>query len=227
MQHISPSPNDSCNNKLLLFIIHFNSTTSNIYDSDNNEDTGSDEEEINITRDDVLQLSPVTQCPLSPSTSRSQKPSNKRKNFKVTELLEKRSKERTELMTQLFAKKNTEEYDDVDHFFKSLALSVKKLPPHLISQAKLKMLTIVTDLELQAADNHSVHTIPTLQSNQSASSSTYSNNFTQYSYITPSLDSPSYNTRIQQQFGQTNTTSLTPFQSIQKVNNEWNTNSQQ
>lgn len=159
-----PCHSDGYNNKLLIFIIHFNSTTSNIYDTDNNVDSGSDEEEINITQDDIiLQSSPVIQCPpQSPSTSKSQKSSNKRKNLKVTELLEKRSKERTELMTQLIAKKNTDEYDDVDHFFKSLALSVKKLPPQLISQAKLKMLTIVTELELQAADNHAhnVHIIP-------------------------------------------------------------------
>lgn len=146
--------------------------------------------------------------------------------------MEKRSRERTELMTQLIAKKNTDEYDDVDHFFKSLALSVKKLPPQLISQAKLKMLTIVTDLELQAADNrtHNVHIIPSsgrvsLQTNNSTSSSPYSNNLTQYSYSPPSLDSPSYSS-IQQQFGPTNTTTFTPFQSVQNMNNEWNTNSQ-
>ncbi|XP_025419618.1 uncharacterized protein LOC112689951 isoform X3 [Sipha flava] len=195
-------------------------TTSNIYDTDNNEDSGSDEEEINITQDDILQSSPVTQCPQSPSTSKSQKSTHKRKNLKVTELLEKRSKERTELMTQLITKKkNTDEYDDVDHFFKSLALSVKKLPPHLISQAKLKMLTIVTDLELQAADyhTHNVHIIPSIsrvssESNTSTSSSPYSNNFIPYS--PPSLDSPSYS-NFQQQFGPPNPTTFT-----------WNTNSQ-
>lgn len=220
------------NTRLLLFIIHFNSTISNIFDTDNNEDSGSDEEEINITQDDILQSSPITQDPQSPSTSRSQKPTNKRKNLKVTELLDKRSKERTELMTQLIAKQNKDEYDEVDHFFKSLALSVKKLPPQLISQAKLKMLTIVTDLELQA-DNytHNVHIIPncssrvSLQSNNSTSSSPYSNNFTPYSYSPPSLDSPSYSS-IQQQFGPTNTTTFTPFQSVQNMSNEWNTNSQ-
>lgn len=103
------------------------------------------------------------------------------------------------------------------------------MPPQLISQAKLKMLTIVTDLELQAADNqtHKVHIIPnssrvSLQSNNSTSSSPYSNNFTPYSYSPPSLDSPSYS-NIQPQFEPTNTTTFTAFQS---VNNEWNTNSQ-
>ncbi|XP_022160536.1 uncharacterized protein LOC111026715 [Myzus persicae] len=209
-------------------------TTSNIYDTDNNEDSGSDEEEINITQDDIiLQSSPVTQCPQSLSTSKAQKSTNKRKNLHVTELLEKRSEERTELMTQLMTKKNTVEYDDVDHFFKSLTLSVKKLPPHLISQAKLKMLTIVTDLELQAANNHAhnVHIIPgnrrvSLQSNNSTRSSPYSNNFTSYSYSPPSLDSPLYS-NIQQQFGPENPTTFTPFQSVQNMNNKWNTNSQE
>jgi len=118
-----PCPSDGYNIRLLLlFIIQFNSTISNIFDTENN-DSGSDEEEINITQDDVLQSSPITQGPQSPSTSISQKSTNKRKNLKVSELLDKRSKERTELMTQLIAKKNTDEYDEVDHFFKSLALS--------------------------------------------------------------------------------------------------------
>ncbi|KAL4083331.1 hypothetical protein QTP88_028659 [Uroleucon formosanum] len=66
-------------------------TTSNIYDTDNNGDSASDEQEINITQDNILRSSPVT------------------KNEKVTELLDKRSKERTDLMTQLIAKKNTDD----------------------------------------------------------------------------------------------------------------------
>lgn len=103
-----------------------------MYDTDDNDDSGSDlsvEEEINVTQD--IQLSSPTQCPqsTSPSKPRSQK-TIKRKNLNITELLEKRSKERTQLMTQLCSKKYTEEYDDVDHFFKSLAISDKKLPPH-------------------------------------------------------------------------------------------------
>lgn len=97
-------------------------------------------------------------------------------------------------------------------FFKNLALSVQKLPPQLTSQAKLKMLTIVTDLELQAAR-------VSLPSNNSNSSSPYSNNFTTYSYSPPSLDAPSY-ASTQQQFLPTNTTFM-PFQSVQNTNNEW------
>lgn len=46
----------------------------------------------------------------------------------------------------------------VDHFFKSLVISVKKLPPYLIAQAKLKMLTELTDLQFQAPENR--YTIP-------------------------------------------------------------------
>jgi len=47
---------------------------------------------------------------------------------------------------------NSEEYDDVDFFFKSLGIMIKKLPPQLI-QAKVKMLSIVMDLELQASSD--------------------------------------------------------------------------
>lgn len=91
----------------------------------------------------------------------------------------------------------------------------------------------MTDLELQAANNHAhnVHIIPgnrrvSLQSNNSTRSSPYSNNFTSYSYSPPSLDSPLYS-NIQQQFGPENPTTFTPFQSVQNMNNEWNTNSQE
>lgn len=75
-------------------------------DTDENENSGSDlsDEEVNVTEE--VPLSPQTQCDqsISPSMSRSRKTS-KRKNLNITELLEKRSKERTQLMTQICSKK--------------------------------------------------------------------------------------------------------------------------
>lgn len=77
-----------------------------MYDTDENENNGSDlsSEEVNITQE-VL-LSPLTQCPysISPSMSRSRKTS-KKKHLNITELLDKRSKERTQLMTEICSKK--------------------------------------------------------------------------------------------------------------------------
>lgn len=201
-----------------------------MYDTDENENSCSDSssEEVNVTQE--IPSLPLTQCPqsVSPSTSKLRKTS-KRKNLNITELLDKRSKERTQLMTQICSKKNTVEDDDVDHFFKSLAISVKKLPPHLIAQAKLKMLTVLTDLEFQApADNRYSTSIPNRlfrTPSQSTTSSPHSleNNYTSYNYSPPPLSSPSY-TYAQQQFGSSNT--LTPLHSVENINNQWNTNLQ-
>lgn len=171
-----------------------------MYDTDENENSGSDlsDEEVNVTKE--VPLSPQTQS-ISPSMSRSRKTS-KRKNLNITELLEKRSKERTQLMTQICSKKNTVDDDDVDHFFKSLAISVKKLPPHLIAQAKLKMLTVLTDLQFHDPGNR--YTMPIsnrvlITPSQSTTSSTHSldNHYTPYNY-----------------------------DSVANMNIEWNTNSQ-
>nr|CAD7454599.1 unnamed protein product [Timema tahoe] len=40
-----------------------------------------------------------------------------------------------------------EEEDDVDLFFKSVAITVKRFPPHLIGTAKLKVLTVINELQ--------------------------------------------------------------------------------
>lgn len=61
--------------------------------------------------------------------------------------MEKMSKKRLELLDHIVNKKTD---DDVDLFMKSIALTVKTLPPHLISQAKLDILSSVTRLQSQA-----------------------------------------------------------------------------
>ena len=46
---------------------------------------------------------------------------------------------------------NKNDEDHVDVFMKSIAMSVKKLPPHLISRAKIEILTTVSRLEEQVS----------------------------------------------------------------------------
>jgi len=70
----------------------------------------------------------------------------------ITKQLEKKAKKRSEVLTKLESY-NSEEHDDVDFFLKSLGITIKKLPPQLIIQAKVKMLSIIMDLELQASSN--------------------------------------------------------------------------
>lgn len=71
---------------------------------------------------------------------------------KMAVMLAKRMAERKQLLEKIQKQnedilnaKNSE--DEVDLFFKSLAMTVKKLPPKGIIEAKLKALTMVSELE--------------------------------------------------------------------------------
>lgn len=77
----------------------------------------------------------------TPKTQRSRKGNRD----KFASFLERRDKERN----QIFKKLVGEEEDDVDLFFKSIAKSVKRLRPDLITQAKLQTLSVVANLESQ------------------------------------------------------------------------------
>lgn len=55
-------------------------------------------------------------------------------------------------MSQLVSNQKKDVEDDIDLFMKSIALTVKKLPPQMIPQAKLEILTLVTNL--QASSHH-------------------------------------------------------------------------
>lgn len=65
----------------------------------------------------------------------------------VVGMIEKSKKEREQLI-QILSSKDKE--DDIDLIYRSLAVSVKKLPPHLQAQAKLKSLQVIMELESQA-----------------------------------------------------------------------------
>lgn len=64
-------------------------------------------------------------------------------NDRIVALLEARRGEREKLLQTLGKEKN----DDVDLFFQSIAMTVKKLRPHLISEAKLKTMQLMFELE--------------------------------------------------------------------------------
>lgn len=70
-------------------------------------------------------------------------------NTKILEILEKRANEREKIMEQL----NISASDDADPtllFFKSMALTVKTFPPHLIATAKSKIFQVVSELEMSS-----------------------------------------------------------------------------
>ncbi|KAL4083767.1 hypothetical protein QTP88_029083 [Uroleucon formosanum] len=74
------------------------------------------------------------------------------KNDKLSAILVKRSKERNEIsniqaQNNLLASQNPQQEDEVDIFFKSIAMTVKKLPSQAINEAKLRILTMVNEIE--------------------------------------------------------------------------------
>lgn len=76
---------------------------------------------------------------------------------KLMHNLEERSKQRMKIISQLTNQKK-EEDDDVDLFMKSIALTIKKLPSQLIPEAKLQILTLVTNLQASSNENRTVTT---------------------------------------------------------------------
>lgn len=81
----------------------------------------------------------------STTTAKSFRPSNKRKkhNKEIKQWLEDDRNVRN-----VIVKDQTQcPDDDIDLFFKSIAMSVKKLRPTLINEAKMKSLQMIFDLE--------------------------------------------------------------------------------
>jgi len=79
-------------------------------------------------------------------TSKSQKPlkiKRQKYNEKVIQLLEDRRSERNDILKNMAQNRE----DEIDLFFKSIAMSVKKLSPALINEAKMKSLQMVFELE--------------------------------------------------------------------------------
>lgn len=78
--------------------------------------------------------------------SKSQKPLKSKRqkyNEKIIQILEDRRTERNDIMRNMAQNRE----DEVDLFFKSIAMTVKKLSPALINEAKIKSLQMVFELE--------------------------------------------------------------------------------
>lgn len=89
-----------------------------------------------------------------PSTpvSQSSTPSSSMK-AKLLRNFEERSNQRLQMLTQLTQQK---EEDDVDLFMRSVAMMVKKLPPNLVNQAKLQILTLVSNLQESVTSSNNI-----------------------------------------------------------------------
>lgn len=119
---------------------------------------------IPSSSDQSLESGVSEQSVLGKTTPTSSKFSNKRKKSQVDdELLDmvKANQETRETIVNILGntKQNTTD-DEIDLFYKSIALSVKRLPQQFISMAKMQHLQILTNLEIEAANlqQHNTHT---------------------------------------------------------------------
>lgn len=88
----------------------------------------------NSNKDLTLQIS---------KSQKSLKSKRQKYNEKIIQILEDRRTERNDIMRSMAQNRE----DEVDLFFKSIAMSVKKLSPALINETKMKSLQMVFELE--------------------------------------------------------------------------------
>jgi len=75
------------------------------------------------------------------------------KDDKLSAILAKTSKERNEMLSNiqeqnnLLASQNPQQENEVNIFFKSIAMTIKKLPSRAINEAKLRVLIMVNEME--------------------------------------------------------------------------------
>lgn len=78
----------------------------------------------------------------------------------ILDVLERRPLEREKLLDNI-SRSVEDDCDATLIFFKSMAMTVKKFPPHLVAEAKISVLKIINDLEIkssQATCNCACHT---------------------------------------------------------------------
>ncbi|KAE9525800.1 hypothetical protein AGLY_014026 [Aphis glycines] len=116
-----------------------NAATTHEIEHEDEEDVQNDEEQTQNIMSDL------------PSSSYAGK-RIRSKEDKISAILAKRSKDtkdtilRIQEQNKLLAKNLCEE-DDIDLFYKSIAMTVKKMPPQAIKEAKLKTLTLITEID--------------------------------------------------------------------------------
>lgn len=125
----------------------------------------------------------------SKSASMQPPPSKKRKeNSAFLKYLADKKEDRAHLKTCMEELvKQTPPEDEVDMFFKTMAMTVKKFPPNLLTEAKVKIFQTVTDIEMKVQQ----------QSTYGSTFSTFSYDDTQ-SLMYSSSSSPSNTSQIVQ-----------------------------
>ncbi|KAL4125984.1 hypothetical protein QTP88_010216 [Uroleucon formosanum] len=116
-----------------------NAATTHEIEHEDEEDVQNDEEQTQNIMSDL------------PSSSYAGK-RIRSKEDKISAILAKRSKDTKDTILKIqeqnkLLAKNLCEEDDIDLFYKSIAMRVKKMPPQAIKEAKLKTLTLITEID--------------------------------------------------------------------------------
>ncbi|XP_074034184.1 uncharacterized protein [Leptinotarsa decemlineata] len=114
----------------------------------------------NVRESDTISTTTASRCSsAASSTAISARPNMKRSRSNdpkeaYLKRFEDRAQKRTEILQALQKQTEAPELDDLDLFMKSISLTVKTLPKPLINEAKLGILTLVTNLESRAMSFH-------------------------------------------------------------------------
>lgn len=124
------------------------------------------------------------------------------KEDKISVILAKRSKDTKDTILSIqeqnkllaTSMKNLCEEDDIDIYFKSIAMTVKKMPPQAIKEAKLRTLTLINEIDDKYSNRQTLpYQVPSDYKHMyqcqpsSYSTSTSSQGFLPFNYDTPNV----------------------------------------
>lgn len=142
-----------------VLIFFFNRTLSNLSDTRQNEELSNDsilgDQDIDVECLDTSIASVQTPPPSDTDGTKSRK----RKLEKVSEMLVENRESRLKLIETLKDASQKQE-DEVDVFYKSISLSVKRLPPLLRSEIKMQHLQSLHNMELKHMQSQSQYHQP-------------------------------------------------------------------
>lgn len=133
----------------------FNPSTSRVFESAKANKSIPD-----ISKSDTTSTTTASRCSLAASSSTAiSRPNVKRcrnndSKDAFLKRVEERAQKRTDILQALHDRKEAPELDEIDLFMKSISLTVKKLPKQLINEAKLGILTLVTNLDARAMSSN-------------------------------------------------------------------------
>lgn len=105
-------------------------------------------------------------------------PKKRKENSALLQYLKERQKDRVHFQNCLEQLSKSPAEDDVDMFFKTMAMTVKKFPPNLVTETKMKVFQVVTEAELLNQQGQSTSSSPSTSMYGSPRTSVYGSSST-------------------------------------------------